>query len=316
MISEPLNLVKILFLASTAALVSPLALAQTDASLATPTGHEVNASVGGYTYSEPGAQSISIHGVKIGAEYTVTLPLSTRHRWFARADVRGTFGNVTYTGWCSPFVITPSHASPTGYELGFGDASPCTETGDRDWYLETSVLTGKDLIGRTWGWSPYGGLGIRHLSNGTTGAAGYRTDEYLYLPVGMTARTGVASHAALSLNLEFDRLLRGWQNTRGSKLGGGDVPATTTAPAFTIDGFTDVSFSQSGGWALRASAKYQVTRHWSLEPYYVHWNVGASPVNDQTVTFTVNHVTARERIGFYEPLNTTDEFAVKWGFHF
>jgi hypothetical protein len=48
-ISEPLNFVKILLLAGIAALVSPLAFAQTDASLATPTGHEVNASVGGYT---------------------------------------------------------------------------------------------------------------------------------------------------------------------------------------------------------------------------------------------------------------------------
>jgi hypothetical protein len=63
------------------------------------------------------------------------------------------------------------------------------------------------LIGRTWAWSPYGGLGVRHLSNGTTGTAGYRTDEYLYLPVGMTARTRVASHGALSVNLEFDRLI-------------------------------------------------------------------------------------------------------------
>jgi hypothetical protein len=34
--------------------------------LATPTGHEVNASVGGYRYIEPGAQSISIRGVKVG----------------------------------------------------------------------------------------------------------------------------------------------------------------------------------------------------------------------------------------------------------
>jgi hypothetical protein len=144
-----LNLVKILLHAGIAALVSPLAFAQTDASLATPTGHEVNASVGGHTYSEPGAQSISIHGVKIGAEYTVTLPLSKRHHWFARADVRGTFGNVTYSGWCSPFVITPNQASPNGYELDFGDASPCSETGDRDWYLGTCVLAGKDLIGRT-----------------------------------------------------------------------------------------------------------------------------------------------------------------------
>jgi hypothetical protein len=307
--------VRILFLTGVAALISSLALAQTDASLATPTGHEVNGSVGSYTYAEPSAQSISIHGVKVGGEYTATLPLDKRRYWFAQADLRGTFGNVTYTGWCSPFVITPNHASPNGYELDFGDASPCSEAGDRDWYLEARVLAGKDLIGRTWAWSPYGGIGVRHLSNGTTGTAGYRTDEYLYLPVGITARARIASHVS-SFNLEFDHLLHGWQKTRGSELGGGDVPATTTAPAFTIDGFSDVSFSQPRGWALRASVKYQVTRHWSLEPYYVHWNVSASPVNDQTVTFTVNHVTARERIGFYEPFNTTEEFGFKWGFHF
>jgi hypothetical protein len=164
--------------------------------------------------------------------------------------------------------------------------------------------------------SPYAGLGLRHLSNGTTGTAGYRTDDYLYLPVGMTARTKVASHSVLSVNLEFDLLIHGWQKTRDSRLGGGDVPPTTTAPAFTINGFTDISFSQPGGWALRASAKYQVTRHWSVEPYYVHWNVSASPVNYRIATFTVNHVTAQEQLGAYEPLNVTREFGVKWGFHF
>jgi hypothetical protein len=293
-----------------------LAFAQSDPGLATPAGHEVKASIGSYTYTEPGAQRISIEGVKVGGEYLATLPLSTRRHWFVRAEARGTFGNVTYTGWCSPFVITPNGVSPNGYELDFGEASPCGETGDRDWYLEGRGLAGKDFIGRRWAWSPYGGVGVRHLSNGTSGAAGYRTDEYLYLPVGTTARTRVASHGVLGLTVEFDRLLHGWQKTRGSKLGGGDVPATPTAPAFTIDDFSDVSFSQHRGWALRASAKYQLTRHWSLEPFYVHWNVSASPRNDQTVTFTVNHVTARERVGFYEPLNTTDEFGVNWGFHF
>jgi hypothetical protein len=307
---------KILFLAGIAALISSPAFAQADGSLATPIGHDVNASLSHYSYIEPGVQSISIRGVKVGGEYTGTLPLNKRRHWFAQANLRGTIGNATYTGWCSPFLITPNNASPNGYALDLGSASPCSETGDKDWYLEARALVGKDLIGRAWAWSPYGGLGVRHLSNGTTGTAGYRTDEYLYLPVGITARTRVASHGALSLNLEFDRLLHGWQKTRGSELGGGDVPATTTAPAFTIDGFTDVSFSQSGGWALRTSGKYQVARHWSLEPYYVHWNVSASPANDQTVTFTVNHVTARERLGFYEPLNTTDEFGVKLGFRF
>jgi hypothetical protein len=310
------HVMKILLLAGLAVLVSSRAQAQDDLILATPTGHAVNVSIGGYIYTEPGAQSISIDGAKVGGEYTGTLSLSKRRRWFAQANVRGTIGDVTYTGWCSPYLITPNIASPNGYELDFGGASPCSETGDQDWYVEGRVLAGKDLIGRTWAWSPYGGAGIRHLSNGTTGAAGYRTDDYLYLPVGVTARTRVASHGVLSVNVEFDPLLHGWQTTRGSELGGADIPATTVAPAFTINGFSDVSFSQPGGWGFRASAKYQFTSHWSVEPFYIHWNVSASPVNDQTATFTVNQVTAHERIGFYEPLNTTDEFGVKLGFHF
>ena len=284
--------------------------------MATPLGNEVNFAVSGYDYVEPGDTSISIHGPKFGGGYTGAMSLNQARHWFLQADAQGLLGSTTYDGWCSPFLITPDNRSPNGYALDLGDYSPCNESGDADWYVEGRALVGKDFIGRTWGWSPDIGLGVRHLSNGTTGADGYRTDEYLYLPVGMTARTRVASHGVLSVNLEFDRLLHGWQKTRGSELGGGDVPATTTAPAFTIDGFTDVSFSQPGGWALRAGAKYQITRHWSVEPYYVHWNVSASAANDQTVTFTVNQVTARERIGFYEPLNTTDEFGVKWGFHF
>jgi hypothetical protein len=88
------------------------------------------------------------------------------------------------------------------------------------------------------------------------------------------------------------------------------------APAFTIDGFTDISFSQSGGWAHRASAKYPVTRRFWMEPYYVRWHVSSSPVNYETATFTVNNVTAREQLGAYEPLNVTSDFGVRLGFHF
>jgi hypothetical protein len=213
-------------------------------------------------------------------------------------------------------VITPDSTSPNGYSLDIGDASPCNETGDQDWYAEGRALVGKDFIGPRWGWSPDFGLGIRHLSNGTTGVAGYRTDNYLYLPVGFTARTAVASNKALSFSLEYDQLLHGWQKTRDSQLGGGDVPATPTAPPFTIEGFSDVSFDQHSGWALRASAKYQVTRRWWVQPEYIHWNVSPSPVNYETATFTVHGITAQEQMGFYEPLNRTDEFTVKVGFHF
>src|SRR5512144_2188962 len=74
----------------------PPGAAAVDASLATAPGHEVNVGVGGYTYTEPGALSISIHGPKIGGGYTGTLSLSKSQHWFAQIDGRGTVGNVTY----------------------------------------------------------------------------------------------------------------------------------------------------------------------------------------------------------------------------
>ncbi len=53
-----------------------------------------------------------------------------------------------------------------------------------------------------------------------------------------------------------------------------------------------------------------------MEPYYVHWHVSASPVNDETVTFTVNRITAHEQLRAYEPVNFTRELGVKLGIHF
>src|SRR6478752_7473951 len=44
--------------------------ATVEADLATPTGHELSAGVSSYTYREPGAQEISIHGAKFVADYT------------------------------------------------------------------------------------------------------------------------------------------------------------------------------------------------------------------------------------------------------
>jgi len=319
---------KALALAALMALLSSQALAQTPdsdqpagrhdpaAGLATAAGHELDFTLGRYTYSEPGATSISIHGAKFGLEYTGTLPIDELRHWFVQLNVRGLVGNVTYDGWCAPFLITPNSASPNGYELDIGDFSPCSESGDKDWYAEARLLVGKDFIGDSWAWSPYAGLGLRYLSNGTNGVDGYRTDLYIYLPLGLTARTRVGPVSALSFNLELDALIRGWQTTRDAELGGGDVPPTTTAPGFTINGFSDISFDQHGGWALRASAKFLFARRWSVEPYYVHWDVSASPANYETITFTVNNVIAHERMGFYEPRNVTDELGLKLGFHF
>ena len=118
----------------------------------------------------------------------------------------------------------------------------------------------------------------------------------------------------LSLTFEYDHLIRGRQNTYHSKLGGGDVPATSTAPAFTLSGFTDLSFDQHSGRALRASVKYEMTRRWSVEPYWIRWSVGDSTDSASTATFTVNGITAQQQLGFYEPRNTTNEVGVKVGF--
>jgi len=133
---------KTLLVTGVMTLIAPYAFAQTpdsipsstrstaalDVGLATPTGHEVNAGVASYTYREPGAHAISIHGAKFVAEYNGTLSLNKEHHWFAQAQLRGTVGNVGYDGWCSPFLITPNSASPNGYELDVGDPSSCSET--------------------------------------------------------------------------------------------------------------------------------------------------------------------------------------------
>ena len=67
---------------------------------------------------------------------------------------------------------------------------------------------------------------------------------------------------------------------------------------------------------MRAGAKYQISRQWSVAPDYIHWNVTASPVNYETAAYTVNRITAQESLGAYEPLNRTNEFTVKLGFRF
>jgi len=303
------------------AFVSSAAFAQTPPStgasvLATKTGHQINVSLQHYNYTEPDDADISIHGPKFGVEYAGTFALNRQRRWFAQFNVRGTGAVARYDGWCRPWQIAPSSTSANGYRLTLGTRSPCSETGDVDWYIDGRALVGKDLIGSTWAVAPFIGVGARHLSNGTTNNFNYRTQEYLYIPVGATMRTTAVGNRTISVSVEYDRLLRGWNTTRNSLLGGGTVPATPTTPAFAIGDFTDLPFTQRTGSALRASASFQVTRSWSIEPYYTKWRVEDSPVSTGSVAYTVNAITARQTINAYEPHNFTNEFGVKLGFRF
>jgi len=276
----------------------------------------VTVGIGGYTYIEPGDLRISIQGPKLALEYTGTRLLNERRRWLVEGSLHAGGGTVSYDGWCRPWLIIPDARSSNGYALGLGGASPCSFSGDEDAYLESRVLVGKDLFSGRWGVSPVSGLGVRYLSNGTTGITHFRTDTYLYVPFGVTARTNAGSGHIVSINVEYDVLLRGWQTTRESQLGSGDIDATPIAPAFTIDRFTDLSFPQHRGWALRAGAKYQFTRRWSVAPRFTHWGVSASEVRFTTVAFTVNGITATQDLGAIEPVNSTTEWSVNLGFHF
>jgi len=284
---------------------------QPDAAPTTPPGHELTFSLGGYNYVEPGDTRISIHGMKFGGEYAGTFLLNASHHWFAQTQVRASFGTTDYDGWCAPWFITPDRSSPNGYFLDLGEYSPCEDDGNQDWYAEGRGLVGKDFVRQEWTWSPQAGLGVRHLSNALDEITGFRTDNYLYLPVGITARTAVGS-GALSFNFEYDHLLHGWQETLNSALGGGEVPATPTAPAFTIDEFSDLSFDQHQGFGVRASAKYEFNRRWALEPYWIYWSVGDSTRSDASVTFTVRGIPAVEQFTAVEPKNWTNEFGMKF----
>ena len=289
--------------------------AQPEAPPTTSPGHELTFSLGGYNYVEPGDTRISIHGMKLGGEYAGTVVLNEGSHWFAQANFRGSMGSTDYDGWCAPWFITPDRASPNGYFLDLGDYSPCEDDGNRDWYAEGRALIGKDFVRHEWTFSPEAGFGVRHLSNALDDIAGFRTDNYLYLPVGITARTAVGS-GVLGFNFEYDHLLRGRQKTLDSALGGGEVPATPTAPAFTIDAFDDLSFEQHQGFALRAGAKYEFNRRWSLEPYWIYWSVDDSTTSDATVTFTVRGIPAVEHFTAVEPNNWTNEFGVKFSVRF
>ena len=288
---------------------APLDLAPT-----TAPSQELSFDVSGYNYVEPGELKISIQGVKLGGEYTGAFVLDKSRHWFARTNVRAKTGMTNYDGWCAPWLIIPERSSPNGYALDIGDYSTCADSGNRDWYLEGRALTGKDFVGRHWTWSPETGVGLRHLSNALDGIAGYRVDNYLYVPMGLTARTAIATHNVLTFNVEYDFLIHGWQTTRDSAFGSDSVDATATAPAFTINSMTDVSFDQHQGRALRAGAKFEMTRRLSVEPYWIRWNVEDSVDSHDTVTFTVNGISAQENLGFVEPHNTTNELGVKFNF--
>ncbi len=296
--------------------------------LKTRPGNEISLSLGQYTYFElrgTGDRIMDLTGPKVGIEYTRNLSLSENHNWFATINVRGSLGKVRYTTPQTFYIDTvPDTSSPSGYVLVSKPGPPFSEGGIDDWYVEGRALVGKDFVGRKVAFSPYAGIGFRHLSNGkgpysSLNGSGARTDDYLYLPLGVTLRTNSLLgrwFRSAEFNIEGDVLIHGWQTTRQSRIPPFSAPATATAPAFAFLGTNDLNFRQRLGYGLRASAKLHLTRHFSLEPYFNHWGIARSVPDVATFRYTVNGQPEQYSVVYTEPRNHTNEFGLKVGFHF
>jgi len=205
-------------------------------SLATRPGWEAGGQLAGYRYEEPDP-GVKIWGPRIGPAGTYTYHHAGS--WFLRGDARYSYGELRYQG---------------------------SGTKDR---IPDSILEGRGVFGMDFfpgggvSLSPYAGLGYRYLYNdlrGTTstGAAGYRRySYYLYLPLGLTSRSGIGGQWTLATTIEYDYFLRGRQASL----------LTDVNP-----GYTDAYNAQRNGRGYRLSVMVEKDR-WALGPWMHYWNI-------------------------------------------
>lgn len=142
--------------------------------------------------------------------------------------------------------------------------------------------------------SPYAGLGYRGLYNNLDGG---RYEQYLYLPVGVSA--GIA-YGAMTLRptVEFDGLLAGFNTTDLANVGYSN----------------NIQVQQTSGYGLRASFNVETDTTWgklSLGPFVRYWNINQSSTSYATGSSCFGHAAPCSgtvaRLGFVEPQNMTTE---------
>jgi len=209
--------------------------------LLTRRGFEVGGQIAHYHYEEPDfAKFIGNRGGLVGA---YTFP----RRWdpvFFRVDGRESYGDLKYQG------------------SGTKDSVP-------DLIIEVRSVAGVDfLAGSSVSFSPYLGLGYRHLYNDSRGytstnAAGYqRYSNYLYAPLGVTIRFDLGNRWVLAPTGEADIFLRGKQKSQLS-----DANA----------GFNDVTNTQKRGSGHRFYLMVE-RDHLAFGAWWHYWNIKDSDV--------------------------------------
>ncbi len=226
-------------------LSSVSAMAET-VDLVTKSGHSLSASVSAYHYDEPAVMSLK--AAKLGLGYAGTYALGgswprAAEVWFLRGGLRFATGKVDYR-------------SPTSGDL---DDKP-------DWYVEATGVVGRDFGMDGYVLAPHVGIGLRHLFNdlrgvSSTGDLGYRrTSRYVFLPVGLTHKVGLADGSRLHSTVEYAYLIRGEQK----------VAWSDTSPTRS-----DVRLRQRDGYGLKLSLRRQMPT-WSWGPTLTYWHVAQS----------------------------------------
>jgi hypothetical protein len=242
----------------------------------TETGIEVGGQFGRYFYKEPSITeingqdiSVSWRGFKYGATGQFTTKLS--ENWFARADTRFTYGTVDYKGYLQ-------------------DGTPAKSKNIEEYNVELRAMVGYDFVFGRWVIAPSLGLGYRYLSSdhGGQSLSGYgRENHLLFLPVAVEPRVQLDNGDRLSLYLEYDQLLRGWQQSHLED---------------AIPGAPTLSNNQLGGYGLRGNLWYQRGK-WSFGPYINYWNIDSSNVDCGTGELY--------SVCGYEPHNYTVDYGIQ-----
>lgn len=218
----------------------------------TETGIEVGGQFGRYFYKEPnitqiGGQdiSISLKGFKYGLTGAFTGKISDN--WFVKADTRFTYGTVEYNGF-------------------LGNGTPITTKNEEEYLGEIRAMAGYDFVFDRWVIAPSLGLGYRYFSSdqGGENIGGYgRVNNLLFFPVAVEPRVQLNNGDRLALYLEYDQVIRGWQQSEFGDVNPGDPTLLN---------------NQMGGYGFRSNLWYQRGK-WAFGPYVNYWNIDRSNVD-------------------------------------
>jgi hypothetical protein len=228
----------------------------------------IEATASSYTYRETdlaGAEFMRLEGPRGGIAARVTR--SSDNAVFVAGELRLSYGKLDYR---SPGSGTIDGIPDRHYEL--------RALAGRRFDLGASVL------------APYLGYGYRKLINDSEGLVSslgdvgyYRISAYRYVPFGADWMIALGGTRSLSINAEYDYLIRG---TQSSELPGDPIKNT-----------------QNRGWGARGSILYGVGR-WSAGPYMEYWRIALSNFACGAVFCGV------------EPQNTTTEAGVRLRYSF